>query len=136
MCAFHGPQIERSGRRPQLLRPFVPLMRCGDVPIKKNQTRTLQVLIQPSLTQPMLLYNLPEQKVVRREIIKVRLRSLLHHTSAPARLVSPVSFGSLNRSGRCSMRFVCVFVVRCRCSECTPMQGRPVTTRSCSTTSC
>ena len=69
---MYRQQIERSGRRPSLLRPFVSLMRCGDVPIKKNQTRTLQVLIQPSLTQPMLLYNLPEQKAVRTEIIKVR----------------------------------------------------------------
>jgi hypothetical protein len=64
-------QIERSGRRPQLLRPFVAFMRCGDVPIKKNQTRTLQVLIQPSLTRPMLLYNTPDQKHERRALIQV-----------------------------------------------------------------
>jgi hypothetical protein len=64
-------QIERAGREPNLLRPFVAFMRCGDVPIKKNQTRTLQVLIQPSLTQPMLLYNTPEQKQERKALFQV-----------------------------------------------------------------
>lgn len=79
-------QIERSGHRPQLLRPFVAFMRCGDVPIKKNQTRTLQVLIQPSLTQTMLLYNSPDQKVDRRALIQVRV-----HGASMCRTRSPLA---------------------------------------------
>jgi hypothetical protein len=77
-----GVQIERSGRRPELLRPFVSLMRCGDVPIKKNQTRTLQVLIQPTFSRTMLLYNTPEERGVRFEIIKVRPRRCLPSCAA------------------------------------------------------
>ena len=48
-------------------------MKCDGVPIKKNQTRALQVLIDPAFSRTMLLYNSPEEMVIRQELIDVSL---------------------------------------------------------------
>lgn len=47
-------------------------MRCEAVPIKKNQTRALQVLIDPAFTSTLILYNTPEEMAVRQHYIDVR----------------------------------------------------------------
>ncbi len=65
-------QIERSGRHARLLLPFFSLMKCDGVPIKKNQTRALQVLIDPAFSHTLILYNSPEEMSVRQQLIDVR----------------------------------------------------------------